>query len=100
MTTPTITRESVLGMNPAGMTPAWFDRALNRAIQEGKVARRIAPGRYLVSSVTAPGLWYLTTLTDCTCPGHRAHSKCCCRALAAFEEAMVRERTADAGTAA
>jgi hypothetical protein len=69
-----------------GMTPAWFDRALHRAMMSGKTARRLAPGQWVTSSVTVPGLLYLTTPRECSCPGHRAYGKCGCRALVCFLE--------------
>lgn len=69
-----------------GMTPAWFDRALHRAKMSDKVARKIAPGQWVVSSATVPGLSYLTTERECSCPAGGRYGRCCCRALVVFEE--------------
>lgn len=74
-----------------GMSVKWFDAALHRAMMSGKTARRIAPGQWVTSSVTQPGLSYLTTKRECSCPGHRQFGRCCCRALVIFEEMMIAE---------
>lgn len=86
-------RVAAPAINHPGMTAAWFDAAVHRAICAGcRVIGTGVPGVLFVTSGSS-NLTYRVTRTDCGCQGHQELGRCQHRALAIATADVFRHAT-------
>lgn len=82
----------VPALSHPGMSYEWFDKAVNRAIQDGCRASPIPdePGWFYVTSSSSNEV-YRTSRTSCSCLGHTHSARCKHVALVVFELDVMKE---------